>query len=139
MVNRMRALIVAAAALAVLAPLHVTVSAEELTCRVPFAFAVNGAAMPAGSYAIATAAGGNALMLRNVQKSTVVVTTLNDRSARQIGHGRLVFLKSGDRYTLIEVQTTDGLSRGIPGARRAVEERARWANLPVEQIVVPAT
>jgi hypothetical protein len=135
----MRALIAVTAALAVLAPLYITVSAAELTCRVPFEFAVNGTAMPAGSYAIATAGGGNALMLRHFRKSTVVVTVLDDSRGDLAGQARLVFLKGGDRYTLIEVRTADGMSRAIPGARHAVEDWARSATLPVEQIVVPAS
>jgi hypothetical protein len=135
--NRMRSLILAAAAVAVFTPLYITASAAEVTCRVPFGFTVNGTALPAGDYWIASQGSDGALLLRGFRKSAMVLTLLGDRRSDQVGHAKVVFLKTGDQYTLIEVWTTDGVARAIRGARRHVEERARAANLPVEQIVIP--
>ena len=65
------------------------------------------------------------------------MTVLADSRPDQVGRAKTVFLRTGDRYTLMEVWTSDGLGRAIPGARRNVEEHARAANMPVEQIVIP--
>jgi hypothetical protein len=134
--NRMRSLILAAAAVAVFTPLYITASAAEVTCRVPFDFVVNGTALPAGNYWIGSQGSGGALLVRGFRKSAVVTTFLGDRRADQVGRAKAVFLKTGDRYTLIEVWTTDGVAREIPHARRSAEEHARATNLPAEQIVI---
>jgi hypothetical protein len=136
MTKRMLSLAAGTALLAAFVPLSVITSAAELTCRVPFAFVANGATMPAGHYLIASE--GPALLLKGMQKSAVVMTSLEDRRDREIGRAKLVFLKAGDRYTLIEVWTTDGLGRAIPGARKHAEDRARAANVAPERIVVVA-
>jgi hypothetical protein len=136
MANHMRSLIAAAAALVVLTPLYTTVSASEITCRVPFEFVVNGATLPAGHYAIGTTGAGAALLVHGYRKSAIVMTTLNDSGRNEIGRAKMVFLRTGERYTLIEVWTTDGLARAIPGARKSVEERALAMNRPVEEIVI---
>jgi hypothetical protein len=134
--NRMRSLILAATAVAVFTPLHITASAAEMTCRIPFSFVVNGTTLPAGDYSIETPASTGAMLVRGVRKSAFVMGLVKDRRADQVGRAQAVFLRTGDRYTLIEVWTTDGLGRAIPGARRSVDARARAANLPVEQIVI---
>jgi hypothetical protein len=136
-VNRMRSLILAAAALAVFTPLYITASAAEVKCHVPFSFVVNGATLPAGDYSISGSYGG-ALLLRGFRKSALVMTVLEDRRTDRLGLAKAVFLRTGDRYTLIEVWTTDGLGRSIPNARKDVEARAHAANTPVEQIVILA-
>ena len=134
MAKRMLSLIVAAAALALFTPLYITASAAEVNCHVPFSFVVNGTTLPAGDYSIAS--NGGTLLLRGLRKSAFVITVLADSRADQVGRAKTVFLRTGDRYTLIEVWTGDGLGRAIPGARRNVEEHARAANTPVEQIVI---
>jgi hypothetical protein len=132
----MLSLIVAAAALAVFTPLYITASAAEVNCRVPFSFVVNGTTLPAGHYSISN--NGGALLLRGFHKSAMVMTVLNDRRDDQIGRAKAVFLRTGDRYTLLEVWTTDGIGRAIPGARKYAEERARSASVAVERIVILA-
>src|SRR3954465_1924928 len=98
MANRMRSLILAAAALAVLTPLYITASAAEVNCRVPFSFVVNGKTLPAGEYSIASTGVGGALLVRGYRQSAMVLTVLDDSRADQIGHAKLVFLRAGDRY-----------------------------------------
>ena len=132
----MRSLILAAAAVAVFTPLHITASAAEVTCRIPFSFVVNGTTLPAGDYSIETPALSGAMLLRGARKSAFVAGLVNDQRADQVGRAKAVFLRIGDRYTLIEVWTTDGLARAIPGARRSVEARALAAHTPVDQVVI---
>jgi hypothetical protein len=134
----MLSLALGTAILAAFTPLSVITSAAEVTCRIPFAFIANGASLPAGQYSISSNGVGGAMMLRGIQKSAVVMTSLSDRRGTEIGRAKVVFLKAGDRYTLIEIWTTDGLGREVPGARKHVEERARAANAAVEQIVILA-
>jgi hypothetical protein len=136
MTKRMLSLAVGTAILAAFTTLSVTTSAAEVNCRIPFNFVVNGATLPAGSYLIESS--GPALLFKGLQKSAVVMTSLADRRDDRIGRATVVFLKSGDRYTMIEVWTTDGLGREVPGARKHVEDRARAANVAVERIVVLA-
>jgi hypothetical protein len=130
----MLSLIVAAAALALFTPLYITASAAQVKCHVPFTFEVNGTTLPPGNYSIAT--DGSSVLMRGLRKSAFVMTVLADRRTDQVGRAKTVFLRTGDRYTLSEVWTGDGLGRAIPGARKHADERARAANTPVEQIVI---
>jgi len=134
MAKRMLSLIVAAAAMALFTPLYITASAAQINCHVPFSFVVNGATLPPGDYSIET--NGGTVLLRGLSKSAFVSTVLADSRPDQVGRAKTVFLRTGDRYTLIEVWTDDGLERAIPGMRKHVEERARAANTPVEQITI---
>jgi len=134
MAKRMLSLVVGAAILAAVIPLSITVSAAEMTCRVPFSFVVDGKTLPAGRYAINT--NGNVVLLTGVQKGAIVMTTPADRISDH-GRGKLVFLRIGDRYDLVEIWTSDDLKREVPKVRKQVEERARAANRSVERIVVP--
>jgi hypothetical protein len=136
MTKRLFSLIVGTAIVAAFTPLSITTSAAEVNCRVPFAFVMNGTTLPAGTYSIASQSG--ALLFRGMEKSALSLTTITDQRADRISHAELVFLKAGGRYTLIEVWTTDGLGRAIPGARRHVEDRARLANVAVDRIVILA-
>jgi hypothetical protein len=130
----MLSLIVTAAVLALFTPLSITASAAQVKCHVPFSFVVNGTTLPPGDYSIAT--NGGTVLLRGLRKSAFVTTVLADSRPDQVGRAKTVFLRTGDRYTLIEIWSDDGLGRVIPGMRKHVEERARAANTPVEQIVV---
>ena len=136
MAKRMLSLFVAAAAVSLFTPLYITASAAQVSCHVPFSFVVNGATLPAGDYSIVSE--GSTVLLRGFRKSAFVTTVLADSRPAQLDRPKTVFLRTGDRYTLSEVWTGDGLVRAIPGARKHVEERARAANLPVEQIVIPS-
>jgi len=138
MTKRTLSLAAGTAMLVAFTTLSVTTSAAEMTCRVPFNFVANGATLPAGNYYIASSGIAGAMTLRGLQKSAVVLTILADRRESEIGRAKVVFLKTGDRYTLLEVWTPDGLAREVPGARKHVEERARAANASVERIVVLA-
>ena len=135
MAKRMRSLIVAAAALAVIAPLYITASAAELNCRVPFSFIVNGKTLPAGAYTIDTS--GGAMLVRGAQTSAYVSANAALRPAARSGRGSVVFLKTGDRYHLIEVWGGDGRGREVQLSTRQQEER-RAASTSAERIVIAA-
>jgi hypothetical protein len=128
----------AAVVLAAFAPLSITASAAEMNCRVPFSFAVNGKTMPAGTYVISTVPTAHGvLQIRGASKGAIIATQPMDQT-RDFGAGKLVFLKIGGRYDLVEVWGADGQVHGLTGSRRQLEERARAAGMPVERIVIPA-
>lgn len=134
MTKRIRSLIVAAAALAVFTPLYITASASEMNCRVPFSFIVNGATLPAGAYSLSTANG--AVYVRGSERSAFVMSTPALKTPDRSGRGTVVFLKTGDRYHLIEVWSGDGRGREVRLSRGQAEERARAAGA-AERIVIP--
>lgn len=134
MTKRLFSFVAGAALLAAVAPLSIAVSAAEITCRIPFSFVVNGATLPSGAYSIASS--GGVVMLKGADKSALVMTRLADDRHDQTGKSKVVFLKTGDRYDLIEIWTSDGVGREVPKTRKSVEERARSANLRIERIVV---
>jgi len=135
MAKRMLSLIVAAAALAVFTPLYITASAAEMNCRVPFSFIVNGKTLPAGAYVIDTS--GGAMLVRGAQSSAYVMATAALKPAARSGRGSVVFLKTGDRYHLIEVWGGDGRGREVHLSPRQQEERIRAA-ATTERIVIVA-
>jgi hypothetical protein len=136
MTKRILSLVVGAAILAVVTPLSIAASASEMNCRIPFSFVVNGATLPAGAYSIES--DGGVVMLKGAHSSALVLTIFGDRRTDQAGRSNVVFLKTGDRYDLIEIWNGDGLEREVPAARRHVEERARAANVTVERVAIHA-
>lgn len=136
MTKRMLSLAVGTAILAIVTPLSITASASEMNCRIPFSFVVNGATLPPGAYSIAS--DGGLVRLRGARSNALVLTIFADRRADQEGQSKVVFLKTGDRYDLIEIWTSDGVQREVPETRKLVAERARLANVTVERIAIPA-
>lgn len=139
MKKQILALVAAAAALAVLAPLTVTLSAAQVTCRVPFSFIVNGKTMAPGRYLVETR--DAALIVSGTHSSAVVLANPALSRTESDKHAKLVFLKSGDRYDLIEVWTGTGNGRQIAmprNYRKSLEDRARAANMPLDRIVITA-
>jgi hypothetical protein len=134
--KRMFSLIVGAIALVALVPLSVTTSAQEMTCRVPFGFIVNGKALPAGRYNVATNNG--MLTVQGERDGAMVLGIPAGRRQEKAGVASLVFLKTGSRYELSEIWSLGGDGRILRPSRRQLEERARAADdTPVERIVVP--
>ena len=136
MAKRMFSLIVGTIALVALAPFSVTASAQEMTCRVPFGFIVNGKTLPAGHYNVANNNG--MLMVRGERDGAMVFGIPAGRRTEGSSGASLVFLKTGTRYELSEIWTLDGDRRVLRPSRRQLEERARAAeDTPVERIVIP--
>jgi len=134
----MFSLIVGAIAL-VVAPFSVTASAENMTCRVPFGFIVNGKTLTAGHYTVANING--ALMLKSERDGAFVLGIPGIPAGRRTDKssgGSLVFLKTGTRYDLIEIWSPGSDGRLVQRSRRQKEERARATDdAPVERIVIP--
>jgi len=132
----MFSLIVGAIALVALAPFSVTASAEEMTCRVPFSFNVNGRTLPAGHYNVANNNG--MLMVRGERDGAILLGIPAERRIDKSSGGSLVFLKTGTHYDLSEIWSPGGDRRILRPSRRHLEERARATDdTPVERIVIP--
>lgn len=135
MTKRILSIVAVAALLAGFAPLSVTTSAAEVTCRIPFGFNVDGKALPSGSYTISTS---NSVVFVKGLLKTVIVLSNNAMSRDRSDGAKLVFLKTGDRYDLSEIWTGDGVGREVMLSRKHLEARARAANTPIERIVIAA-
>jgi hypothetical protein len=107
-----------------------------MNCRIPFTFMVNGKALPAGSYLVANNNG--ILLVQGGKDAAVVLSNGTSRPADRSGHGSVVFLKTGDRYDLIEVWSPDGSGREVRLSRKQVELRRDAATAPAERIVIHA-
>lgn len=139
MVKRILFVVLATAVVAVLAPASITAAAADMNCRVPFSFVVNGKTMPPGTYVISGVSGVHGvLQIRGAAKGTVVSTLPIAETRDASGMGKLVFLKTGGRYDLLEVWNSDGAAHRLIVSRRHLEERARAAGTPAERIVIPA-
>jgi hypothetical protein len=108
--------------------LSVTMSAAGITCRIPFGFSVNGKTLPAGWYSLSTS--DLILTVKGPHASAVAMTKQTPSSGNETGM-RLVFLKTGDRYELIEAWT--GGSAGFEVQRSG----KRPATTPGERVVIP--
>jgi hypothetical protein len=136
MTKRLLSFIAAAAVLFVAAPLYVPASAAEMSCRIPFSFIVNGKTLPAGTYTIGNS---NGVLLLNGRKDGVfVLSTGTSRAADRSGHGSVVFSKSGSRYDLIEIWSSDGDGREVRPSSLPKEERSRVGAAAAERIVIRA-
>jgi len=90
-------------------------AAEEVTARVPFAFSVGAASLPAGSYVVREAIDDPALLeIVNTHGSeaaiaiTIPADAVPGQTAAQPG---LVFVKRGGEYFLKRLVTDDGSDR----------------------------
>ena len=133
MTKRILPIVSFAMAFAILVPLSITMSASEVSCRVPFSFIVGGQTMSAGLYTVSTSQG--VMILRGGRQSAIVLT-LGDKE-RANGQARLVFLKTGERYDLAEVWRGDGTGLQIPPAKHKADTRVASTATP-ERVVILA-
>ena len=122
--------IVALAMVVAIVPLSITTSASQVNCRVPFSFILSGRTLPPGQYSISTHQGY--MMLTGMQSAAISLALTGKDTAD--GQARLVFLKTGERYDLIEVWSGDGSGLQIP-AKRGVDRRLA-SSAPAERVVV---
>ena len=136
MAKRIFSLIVGAIALVAVAPFSVTASAQDMTCRVPFGFIVNGKTLPAGHYTVKNNNG--VLMIKDDRDGAVILGIPAGQRTDKSSGGSLVFLRTGTRYDLSEIWSSSGDGRLVQPSRRQREERARATDdTPVERIVIP--
>jgi len=136
MKKRIRSLVAVVAVLVALTPLAATLSAAEVTCRVPFSFIVNGKTLAPGNYSLSTHDS-----LVTVRGAATTIFALSNGTSGPAAPPKLVFLKTGDRYDLAEVWVGDGSGREILIShkdRKVLQDRARAANVKVERIEVAA-
>jgi len=121
--------------LAALTPLAVTMSAAEVTCRIPFSFIVNGRTLAPGNYALSTQ---NAVVLVRGDGGSIIAMT--NGTSGPASAPKLVFLKTGERYDLAEIWMGDGSGREVVMSHNARKflDHARAANVKVERIEVAA-
>ena len=95
MTKRFVSVLSAVTLVAVLSPLAVSLGAAEITCQVPFSFAVNGAPLPAGRYTVSTQ--DRTLVFRGLTRAAIVLGQPAQSPTRTTP--KLVFDKQGGDYT----------------------------------------
>jgi hypothetical protein len=134
MTKRFASVLSAVTLAAVLSPLAVSLGAAEITCQIPFSFAVNGAALPAGHYTVTTQ--NSTLVFRGLTGAAIVLG--QPAQSTSSSTPKLVFDKQGSEYTLREVWL-DGRSGQTFAKSRTTEDRKYAANHAiVEQVVIAA-
>lgn len=101
------------------------------TFTVPFAFAANGHAMPAGKYRIVVDSNQFTMSIRNLKTGSVDLISVHPGEANAFAtHGRLVFRRCGDRNDLLEFHTpgTDEYSQTIPPRQNRESRTCRSAD-----------
>jgi len=121
--------ILTAASLLVAFAAAVPAQAAEIKCRIPFAFTVNGKALPAGTYTLSTQ--NSALFVRGTSDGAIVLA--NNVNSSKNAEPKAVFEKYGDQYFLREAWLGAGTGRQLLAPHI---DRDRKAS--VERIVVPA-
>jgi hypothetical protein len=132
MTKRFLSILSAASLLAVLTPLSVSIAAGEITCRVPFSFAVNGTTLPAGHYIVSTER--SVLKISGFRHGVFVLGIPMDSGTET--DAKLVFDKYGDHYALRQVWMGGRSGRELPVSSRDRRNAARSEQ--VERITIPA-
>jgi hypothetical protein len=134
MTNRFVSVLSAVTLVAVLSPLAVSLGAAEVTCQVPFAFAVNGASLPAGHYTVSTR--DNTLIFRGLTRGAIVLGQPTESRTRTTP--KLVFDKQGDEYTLREVWLDGRSGQAFAKSRTGGDRKAAANSAVVEQVIIAA-
>jgi hypothetical protein len=109
-----------------------SVEAAQIRANVPFAFTVNGAQLPAGTYTITTVQ-GNALFVRGFGSGAIVLTS--GVSGKDATTPKLVFNRYGERYILREAWMGGATGRELPASKL---EREYKSAAQLTQVAVPA-
>jgi hypothetical protein len=133
MTKRFVSVLSLATLVAVLTPLSIVTHAAEITCRIPFSFAVNGKTLPPGVYSLSTLAA--ALVIRGDTHRAIVLG--NPTESRTAMGAKLVFDKYGDEYFLREAWMGGGSGRELPRPRLNRDQTRAALNGPVERVVIP--
>ena len=134
MTKRFVSILSAMTMVAVLSPLAVPLGAAEVTCRIPFAFTVNGTAMPAGRYTVSTQS--NALSLKGLTRTAIVLGQPAQSATPTTP--QLVFDKTGDEYTLRQVWLDGRYGREFAKSRSTEDRRGALPTGETERVVLAA-
>ena len=122
--NMFGALMTLIVAFAVSVPVINAQSNKLLSADVPFAFSINGKAMPAGQYDVREA-GSRATIIETKDGSAHVLGIYSYAGENSTQANKLVFDKVGDHYFLREVWTSaSGQGLSVPTSQMEKEELA---------------
>jgi len=114
--------LIVAAALAV--PVVHAQSSIALTANVPFAFSIDGKALPAGAYEVRDI-GSRATLIETKDGKDHVLGMYAYAGATKPGESKLVFHKVGDRYFLAEIWSSSrGQGLSVPKSKMEKEMAA---------------
>ena len=139
MTNRFHKVLGAVSLMAVLAVLAIPADAAQIECKVPFAFTVNGKALPAGTYTVSTDGALGSLLVRGYGNGAFAFT--NRVESRTDVAPKLVFHKYGDQYILRQAWLGGGSGREFPESPQERElaqaARSEKASARLDRVVVP--
>lgn len=100
-----------------------TPSQRLMTVNVPFAFGVEGHALPAGEYLVLTVTPERSIRIASLDgKHSAIVNTLPNYAKEPSASSRLVFHKYADEYFLAQVWTVgQNLARNPLSSKKAME------------------
>jgi len=134
MTKRFASVLSAVTLVAVLSPLAVSLGAAEISCQIPFSFAVNGAALPAGHYTVSTQNGS--LVFRGLTHGAIVLGQPAQAAASTMP--KLVFDKQGSEYTLREVWLDGRSGQTFAKSRTSADRKSAANHAIIEQVVIAA-
>ena len=100
-----------------------TPSQRLMTVNIPFAFSIEGHALPAGEYLVLTVTPERSIRISSTDgKHSAVVNALPNYASAPSENSRLVFHKYGDEYFLAQVWTSgQNVARNPLSTKRAME------------------
>jgi hypothetical protein len=100
-----------------------TPSQRLMTVNIPFAFGVEGHALPAGEYFVLTVTPERSIRLASTDgKHSAIVNTLPNYASVPSENSRLVFHRHGNEYFLTQVWTAgQNVARNPLSSKRAME------------------
>ena len=100
-----------------------TPSQRLMTVKIPFAFGVEGHALPAGEYLVLTVTPERSIRIASADgKHSAIVNTLPNYASAPSANSRLVFHRYGDDYYLVQVWTAgQNVARNPLSSKRAME------------------
>ena len=114
-----------------------TPSQRLMTVKIPFAFSVEGHALPEGEYLVLTVTPERSIRIASTDgKHSAVINTLPNYANEPSTNSRLVFHKYGDEYFLAQVWTAgQNVARNPLSSKRAMET-AGSGGMPETRVVI---
>ena len=112
-------------------------SQQLMKVNIPFAFGVEGHAMPAGEYFVLTVTPERSIRIASADgKHSAIVNTLPNHAKEPSTNSRLVFHKYGDEYFLYEVWTVGQTVARNPLSSKKAMEIAGSGGKPETRVVI---